>query len=85
MDARIRPIGSETGPGMATAIGLPRLLNKRGCGRLAAAASVTQDLFVVADAIDRAGPVIRNKQGAILGEHDIRRTAEIALVALEPA
>jgi len=29
MDARIRPIGSETGPGMATAIGSPHLLNKK--------------------------------------------------------
>src|SRR3954462_11331022 len=42
-------------------------------------------LLAVADAVDRAGPVVRDQNRAVLGQHDIGRTAEIALVAFEPA
>src|SRR5882672_12304292 len=42
-------------------------------------------LLAVADAIDRTGPVVGHQQRAILGEDDIRGTAEIALIAFEPA
>src|SRR5450432_3023876 len=47
--------------------------------------STFQLLLLVADAIDRAGPVVRNQHGAILGQNDIGRPAEITLVAFEPA
>src|ERR1700730_15739489 len=39
----------------------------------------------VADAIDRAGPVVGNEDRTVLGLDDIGRPAEIALVAFEPA
>src|SRR3982074_3834531 len=39
----------------------------------------------VADAIDRAGPVVGNENRTVLGLDDIGRPAEIALVAFEPA
>src|SRR6202011_5849187 len=42
-------------------------------------------LLGVADAVDRTGPVVGDEQRAILGQHDIGRTAEIALVASQPA
>src|ERR1700681_5081988 len=42
-------------------------------------------LLAVADAVDRTGPVVGDEQRAVLGQHDIGRTAEIALVALDPA
>src|SRR6476620_6223320 len=42
-------------------------------------------LLAVADAVDRTGPVVGNQQRAVLGEHDVGRTAEIALIAFEPA
>src|SRR3982750_4325692 len=50
------------------------------------AASCHRMLFLaVADAVDRAGPVVGNEDRAVLGEDDVVGTAEIALVALEPA
>src|SRR5437764_13778749 len=42
-------------------------------------------LLVVADAINRAGPVVGNQYRTVLGQHDIGRAAEIALVTFEPA
>src|SRR3954467_5788836 len=42
-------------------------------------------LLAVADAIDRAGPVVGNEDRAILGEDDVVGTAEIALVTLDPS
>src|ERR1700736_5187621 len=51
----------------------------------AAAAPILQALFLVADAIDRAGPVIGHEDRTVLGQNDVVRPAEIALVAFEPA
>src|SRR5450755_3394578 len=51
----------------------------------AAAASDDRDLLLVADAIDRTGPVVGDEDGAILVLDDIGRAAEIALVAFDPA
>ena len=42
-------------------------------------------LLLVADAVDRAGPVVGDEHRTILGENDVGRPAEIALVALKPA
>src|SRR5699024_12168296 len=42
-------------------------------------------LPILADAIDRTGPVVGDEDGAILVEQDIGGTAEIALVTLDPA
>src|SRR5882762_9534411 len=42
-------------------------------------------LLLVAAAIDRTGPVVGDEDGAILVQNDIGRTAEIALVAFDPA
>src|SRR6266403_2878391 len=42
-------------------------------------------LLAVADAVDRTGPVVGNQQRAVLGEHDVGRSAEIALIAFDPA
>src|SRR6266567_48891 len=42
-------------------------------------------LLAVADAIDRTGPVVGHQQRAVLVQDDIGGTAEIALVAFEPA
>src|SRR6266480_1741039 len=50
----------------------------------AAAASEHQTLLLVADAVDRAGPVVGDEYRTILGEHDVGRPAEITLVALKP-
>src|SRR5258708_27072743 len=46
---------------------------------------IFQALLLVADAIDRAGPVVGDEHRAVLGENDIGRPAEIALIAFEPA
>src|ERR1700738_2308505 len=46
---------------------------------------MVQALFLVADAIDRTGPVVGDEDRAILVEDDVGGTAEIALVAFEPA
>src|SRR5215470_3216163 len=46
---------------------------------------VPSSLLAVADPIDRTGPVVGDEDRAVLGKHDIRRTAEIALVTLDPA
>src|SRR3954452_18433516 len=51
----------------------------------ATAAPITQSLLAEADAVDRAGPVVGHQHRAVLGEHDVGGTAEIALVALDPA
>src|SRR3954452_1115892 len=51
----------------------------------ATAAPITQSLLAEADAIDRAGPVVGHQHRAVLGEHDVGGTAEIALIAFEPA
>src|SRR5438132_10781281 len=42
-------------------------------------------LLGVADAIDRAGPVVGYQHRTVLGEDDVGGTAEIALIAFEPA
>src|SRR5260221_9701931 len=42
-------------------------------------------LLVVADAIDRAGPVVGNEDRTVFRLDDIVRPAEIALVAFDPA
>src|SRR5689334_4298910 len=39
----------------------------------------------VADPIDRAGPVVGHEDRAVLGEDDVVGTAEIALIAFDPA
>src|SRR6185437_9266517 len=46
---------------------------------------VQLSLFAVADAIDRAGPVVGDEDRTILVQDDVGRTAEIALVTLDPA
>src|ERR1700730_18163373 len=46
---------------------------------------VSRLLLAVADAIDRAGPIVGNEDRTILGEEDIGGTAEIALISLDPA
>src|SRR5712671_6192687 len=42
-------------------------------------------LLVVADAVDRAGPIVGDEDRTVLGQHDIGWPAEIALVAFKPA
>src|SRR6266404_3803402 len=42
-------------------------------------------LLLVADAVDRTGPVVGDEDRTILGDNDIRRPAEIILVTLKPA
>src|SRR5260370_19408218 len=42
-------------------------------------------LLAVADAIDRAGPVVGDEYRTVLGQDDIGRPAELALVAFDPA
>src|SRR3954453_24089470 len=42
-------------------------------------------LLAVADAVDRAGPIVGDEDRAVLGEDDVVGTAEIALVALDPS
>src|ERR1041385_7692907 len=44
-----------------------------------------QSLLAEADAIDRAGPVVGHQHRAVFRQHDVGGTAEIALIALEPA
>src|ERR1700732_4422604 len=51
----------------------------------AAAASVFQILLLVADAIDRAGPVVGDEDGSILVHDDVIGPTEIALLAFDPA
>src|SRR6201996_8437854 len=46
---------------------------------------VTSLLLAVADAVDRAGPVVGHQDRTVLVEDDVVGTAEIALVALDPA
>src|SRR3979409_1086224 len=46
---------------------------------------IFQALLLVADAIDRTGPVIGHEYRTVLGQNDIVRPAEIALVTFEPA
>src|ERR1700689_4123761 len=46
---------------------------------------IIQRLLLVADAIDRAGPVIRNQDRTVLVQNDIVRPAQITLVAFDPA
>src|SRR6266403_4451480 len=41
-------------------------------------------LLLVADAVDRTGPVVGDEDRTILGDNDIRRPAEIILVTLKP-
>src|SRR4029079_11642560 len=41
-------------------------------------------LLAVADAVDRAGPIVGDEDRAVLGEDDVVGTAEIALVTLDP-
>src|SRR3954466_4872606 len=42
-------------------------------------------LLAVADAVDRARPIVGDEDRAILGEDDVVGAAEIALVTLDPA
>src|ERR1700755_3283185 len=42
-------------------------------------------LLAVADAIDRTCPVVGHEDRAVLGDHDVVGTAEIVLVAVDPA
>src|SRR3954452_3598385 len=42
-------------------------------------------LLAVADAVDRAGPIVGDEDRAVLGEDDVIGAAEIALVTLDPA
>src|SRR6202043_3099623 len=53
--------------------------------RATAAQMVQALLLAVADAIDRTGPVVGNQDRTVLGQNDIVRTAEIALIAFDPA
>src|ERR1700755_3515855 len=41
--------------------------------------------LLIADAIDRAGPVVGDEDRTVLVQDDVGRTAEITLVAFEPA
>ena len=53
--------------------------------RAAAASNRSGLTSAVADAIDRAGPVVGDEDRAVLVEHDVGGAAEIALIAFEPA
>src|SRR5882724_5384014 len=79
MDARIKSGHDECvlGP----------LLNERSCGRLfPRSRSLSYHvLLAVADAIDRAGPVVRDEERTILRQNDVGRPAQITLVAFDPA
>src|SRR6201988_2251808 len=69
-----------SGPGMTTKHKRPRLLLQA-----TAASNGSLALLAVADAIDRTGPVVGNEDRSVLGDHDIRRAAEITLITLDPA
>src|ERR1700748_1898039 len=47
--------------------------------------SYSARLLAVADAIDRAGPVVGDEDRTVLVQDDVVGTAEIALIALDPA
>src|SRR3954451_17936562 len=48
------------------------------------AASMVQALFLVADPVDRVGPVVGRDYRAVLGQHDIGRPTKISLITFEP-
>src|SRR5215212_2375343 len=52
--------------------------------RAAAASPVKTFLLAVADAIDRAGPIVGNEDRTVPGQDDIGRTTEITLIAFQP-
>src|SRR6266850_6203762 len=68
-------------------IGFPFALKREAAAARsrAAAALVIEVLLLVADAIDRTGPVVSDEDRTVLVQDDIGRAAEIALVAFEPA
>src|ERR1700688_4932159 len=84
-------------PGMTGVIRLPISLKTQSCSHSfpnGRSLVIFQRLLLgvvvgvgvaVADAIDRAGPVVGNEDRTVLGLDDIGRPAEIALVAFEPA
>src|SRR5260370_11849344 len=80
MDARIKSGRDEYVPS-------PVCQNKEAAAALEQPQPLISQLLllVVADAIDRAGPVVGDEDGTVLGQHDIGRAAEIALIAFEPA
>src|SRR3954447_21431823 len=47
-------------------------------------AALVQALFLVADPVDRAGPVVGHEYRAVLGQHDIGRPTKISLITFEP-
>src|ERR1700692_3940929 len=76
-----------SGPGMTTSTGSPpRSFNKKLRPLVPEQPQplMLKRLLLVADAIDRAGPVVGNEDGTILGQNDIVRPAEITLVAFDP-
>src|SRR5260370_4946113 len=71
-----------------TSPGMTVVRNNRGRGHSFTSSRsllLVQPLLLVADAIDRTGPVVGNEDRAILVEDDVGGAAEIALVAFEPA
>src|ERR1700683_273377 len=75
-------------PGMTTAAGSPPRFSTKSCGHSFSngrSLFSLQALLLVADAIDRAGPVVGNEDRTILVQDDIVGSAEIALVAFDPA
>src|SRR3954463_8825462 len=77
-------------PGMTTEMDR-HFPNEKGCGLFHSLEQpqplplVRLLLLAVADAVDRAGPIIGHQQRTIAGLHDVGGTAEIALIAFEPA
>src|ERR1700722_19025831 len=73
---------------MTTVTGSPPRASTKSCGHSfpnGRSLFSFQALLLVADAIDRAGPVVGDEDRTILVQDDIVRTAEIALVAFDPA
>src|SRR5580704_13066000 len=75
-------------PGMTTSTGSPpRRLNKKLRPLVPEWPQplLSRALLLVADAIDRAGPVVGDENRSVLVQNDIVRPAKIALVAFDPA
>src|SRR6266852_227599 len=76
----------RSSPDMTTSTRSPRSVNKKLRPLVPQQPQpLTQILLLVADAVDRACPVVGNQDRPILVQDDIGRPAEIALVAFDPA
>src|SRR3984957_8249624 len=73
---------------MTTAAGSPPRFSTKSCGHSfpnGRSLFSFQALLLVADAIDRAGPIVGDEDRTVLVQDDIVRPAEITLVAFDPA